>query len=183
MSKPLIGIIVGSASDLTVAAKATELLTEFGVEFEVGIASAHRTPEDVQHYASGAESRGLKAIIAMAGLSAALPGVIAAHTTLPVIGVPIASGSLGGSDALLAVAQMPPGIPVGSMGIDGAKNAALFALRIVALQNPALAGALRDWAVKSAEGVRKSRSKLLEMENMPPVPIQAFGGGIEDCCR
>lgn len=179
MSKPSVGIIVGSASDLPVAQKAAETLKEFGVEFEVGIASAHRTPEDVQHYASGAEARGLKVIIAMAGLSAALPGVIAAHTTLPVVGVPIASGPLVGSDALLAVAQMPPGIPVGSMGIDGAKNAALFALRILALQNQTLADALRVWARKSADGVRKSRSKLLEMENMPPVPIQAFGEGAD----
>lgn len=180
MNKPLVGIIVGSASDLPVAQKAAETLKEFGVEFEVGIASAHRTPEDVQCYASGAEARGLKVIIAMAGLSAALPGVVAAHSALPVVGVPIASGPLVGSDALLAVTQMPPGIPVGSMGIDGAKNAALFALRILALQNPALADALRNWAKKSADGVRKSRAKLLEMENMPPVPLEAFGGGAED---
>ena len=88
MAKPLVGIIIGSSSDLKVASKATELLTEFGVEFEVGIASAHRTPEDVVNYAQSAEERGVKVILAMAGLSAALPGVIAAHTTLPVLGVP-----------------------------------------------------------------------------------------------
>lgn len=174
MNKPLVGIIVGSASDLPIAAKASGLLEEFGVEFEVGVASAHRTPEDVRHYASGAESRGLRVVIAMAGLSAALPGVIAAHTALPVIGVPVASGSLGGSDALLAVTQLPPGIPVGSMGIDGAKNAALFALRILALQDPALADALRAWTKNAAEAVRKSRAKIVEMGNMRPVPAQAF---------
>lgn len=180
MDKPLIGILVGSASDLPVASKAAELLAEFGVKFEVGIASAHRTPADVMCYASGAKSRGLKAIIAMAGLSAALPGVIASHTTLPVIGVPIASGSLGGSDALLAVAQMPPGIPVGSMGIDGAKNAALFALRIAALEDPALSEALAAWTRDAAEGVRKSRAKIIEAGNLPPVPPHAFEAHEED---
>lgn len=174
MDKPLIGILVGSASDLTVASKAAELLDEFGVGFEVGIASAHRTPSDVMNYASGAKQRGLKVIIAMAGLSAALPGVIAAHTTLPVIGVPIASGPLGGSDALLAVTQMPPGVPVGSMGIDGAKNAALFALRIAALEDPALSAALEEWAKNASDGVRKSRAKILEAGNLPPVPAHAF---------
>lgn len=179
MSKLQVGIIVGSASDLPAAAKAAELLAEFGVKFEVGIASAHRTPEDVRNYALGARSRGLSVIIAMAGLSAALPGVIASHTTLPVIGVPIASGSLGGSDSLLSVTQMPPGVPVGSTGIDGAKNAALLALRIVALQDSELAEKLSDWAASAAEGVRKSRAKILEIGNMRPVPTQAFEAAAE----
>jgi 5-(carboxyamino)imidazole ribonucleotide mutase len=169
--KPIVGILTGSSSDLGVVSKAADLLTEFGVPFEVGIASAHRTPEDVVNYASGAERRGLKVIIAMAGLSAALPGVVAAHTTLPVIGVPIASGPLSGADALLSVAQMPPGIPVASMGIDGAKNAALMALRIIALSDDSLRDKLGDWSKKSEEGVRRSREK---MGNMPPVPPEAF---------
>ena len=180
MGKPMIGIIVGSASDLPVASKAAALLAEFGVKYEVGVASAHRTPEDVRNYASGAERRGITAIIAMAGLSAALPGVIAAHTTLPVIGVPIASGPLGGSDALLAVTQMPPGIPVGSMGIDGAKNAALFALRIAALSDPELSDALRAWGEKASEAVRASRAKVSEASGMPPVPPEAFEHGAKD---
>lgn len=173
MLKPLVGILIGSASDLNVASKATEILKEFGVEFEVGIASAHRTPEDVVNYARTAEERGVKVIIAMAGLSAALPGVVAAHTTLPVVGVPIASGPLSGSDALLAVAQMPPGIPVGSMGIDGAKNAALMALRIIALSDGNIKKALEMWGEKSASEVRKSRGKIADM-NMNAVPLQVF---------
>lgn len=170
--EPIIGILTGSASDLESAFKASLVLTEFGVPFEAGIASAHRTPEDVVNYASGARDRGIKVIIAMAGLSAALPGVIAAHTTLPVIGVPIASGPLCGADALLSVAQMPPGIPVASMGIDGAKNAAILALRIIALSDEKLADKLEAWSQKAAEAVRASREKI---DNMPVIPQNAFG--------
>jgi 5-(carboxyamino)imidazole ribonucleotide mutase len=168
---PIVGILTGSASDLGAASKAAEILKEFDVPFEVGIASAHRTPEDVVNYASGAKDRGIKVIIAMAGLSAALPGVIASHTVLPVIGVPIASGPLTGVDALLSVAQMPPGIPVGSMGIDGAKNAALFAMRIIALFDGKLSGELEAWSERASEGVRASRAKI---ENMPIIPQHAF---------
>jgi 5-(carboxyamino)imidazole ribonucleotide mutase len=171
MSNALIGILVGSASDLNIASKAAEVLREFEVAFEVGIASAHRTPEDVKNYAAGAEERGIRVIIAMAGLSAALPGVIAAHTTLPVIGVPIASGALAGSDALLSVVQMPPGVPVGSVGIDGAKNAALLALRIIALGDDTIRARLEQWSQSSALNTRKSREKL---GDLPPVPPEAF---------
>ncbi|MDR3331127.1 MAG: 5-(carboxyamino)imidazole ribonucleotide mutase [Synergistaceae bacterium] len=174
MAGPIVGIIVGSASDLKVASKAAETLDEFGVEFEVGVASAHRTPEDVSNYASGAAARGIKVIIAMAGLSAALPGVIAAQTTLPVIGVPIASGPLSGVDALAAIAQMPPGVPVACTGIDGAKNAALMALRIIATQDGAISRKLANWALESAKSVRQSRDKINETENMTPVPESAF---------
>jgi 5-(carboxyamino)imidazole ribonucleotide mutase len=170
---PQIGIIVGSASDLGIASKAADTLSEFGVEFEVGIASAHRTPDDVKNYAQKASGRGIKVIIAMAGLSAALPGVIAAHTTLPVIGVPIASGPLAGKDALYSVTQMPPGIPVGSVGIDGAKNAALLALRIIATGDAKLTEALETWLKKAATGVRESRKKIGEAK-MPPVPDEAY---------
>ncbi|MDR1515129.1 MAG: 5-(carboxyamino)imidazole ribonucleotide mutase [Synergistaceae bacterium] len=169
--EPIIGILTGSASDLGSAFKAAEVLREFDVPFEAGIASAHRTPEDVVNYASGARGRGIKVIIAMAGLSAALPGVVAAHTTLPVIGVPIASGPLSGADALLSVAQMPPGIPVASMGIDGAKNAAILALRIIALSDEELAHRLEAWSQKAADAVRASREKI---ENMPAIPPIAF---------
>ncbi|MDR1482103.1 MAG: 5-(carboxyamino)imidazole ribonucleotide mutase [Synergistaceae bacterium] len=175
----VIGIIVGSASDLNVAAKASGLLEEFGVQFEVGIASAHRTPDDVVRYATGAAARGILAIIAMAGLSAALPGVIAAHTTLPVIGVPIASEPLSGFDALTAIAQMPPGVPVACMGIDGARNAALMALRIAAVRDESLSGKLAEWAERSAESVRQSREKIAELGGMRRVPEHAFKGEAE----
>jgi 5-(carboxyamino)imidazole ribonucleotide mutase len=174
MMAPRIGIIVGSASDLSVASKAAETISEFGVEYEAGIASAHRTPSDVVNYASSAAERGIEVVIAMAGLSAALPGVIAAHTTLPVIGVPIASGPLSGSDALMSVAQMPPGVPVASMGIDGAKNAALMALRIIATHDEKLREALAAWALESAETVRRSRDKIRDIQWMTPAPDEVF---------
>lgn len=176
---PLVGIIVGSASDLDVAKKAADILKEFGVEFEMGIASAHRTPDDVVCYASSAEGRGIKVIIAMAGLSAALPGVIAANTTLPVIGVPVASGPLSGSDALLAIAQMPPGVPVACMGIDGAKNAALMALRIISTRDEGLTWKLAGWAQKSGEDVRKSRKKLKDLDGVRAVPTHIFQPDVE----
>ena len=170
---PVIGIMVGSASDLGIAGKAAEILAEFGVEYEVGVASAHRTPEDVGNYARGARKRGIKVIIAMAGLSAALPGVIAAHTTLPVIAVPIASGALNGIDALLAAAQMPPGVPVGSVGINGAKNAALLALRVIAADDARLGASIEEWMKKSVAEVRRSRGKIAE-SNMPEIPEDAY---------
>ena len=170
---PEVGVIVGSASDLGAAAKAAEILAEFGVDYEVGVASAHRTPSDVERYAKSARKRGIMVIIAMAGLSAALPGVIAAHTTLPVIAVPIASGALKGVDALLAATQMPPGVPVGSVGIDGAKNAALLALRVIAAYDEALAGELASWAEKAAEEARRGRARAAEL-NLPQIPEDAY---------
>ena len=171
---PVVGVIVGSPSDLGAATKAAEILAEFGVEYEVGIASAHRTPDDAVNYANGAHGRGIRVIIAMAGMSAALPGVMAAHTTLPVIAVPIASGALAGVDALLSSAQMPPGVPVGSVGIDGAKNAALLAVRILATSDEKLRAALENWSAKAADEARKSRRKTAEA-NIPSVPDSAYG--------
>lgn len=170
---PVVGVIVGSPSDLGAASKAAEILAEFGVEYEVGVASAHRTPDDAVNYASGAYGRGIRVIIAMAGMSAALPGVVAAHTTLPVIAVPIASGALNGVDALLSSAQMPPGVPVGSVGIDGAKNAALLAVRILAANDEKLRAALEKWSEKAADAARKSRRETLEA-NLPTVPDSAY---------
>ena len=170
---PFVGIMVGSASDLGIAEKASETLKEFGVEYEVGIASAHRTPVDVGNYARGARKRGIRVVIAMAGLSAALPGVIAANTTLPVIAVPIASGTLNGVDALLAATQMPPGVPVGSVGINGAKNAALLALRIIAASDEKLTASLKEWTEKAASEVRRNRGKIAE-SNMPCIPEEAY---------
>jgi 5-(carboxyamino)imidazole ribonucleotide mutase len=130
---PLVGIIMGSKSDMDKMRKAEEVLQEYGIRCEIRVMSAHRDPDTVSEYCKNARMRGLKVIIAGAGMSAALPGVAAAHTDLPVIGVPIAAGQLGGIDALLSVAQMPPGVPVGCVAIDGAKNAAHLAARIINL--------------------------------------------------
>ena len=131
VEQPLVGIIMGSASDKETMAKAEPILEEAGIRYEVRVMSAHRTPDAVAEYCGMAKQRGLRVIIAGAGLSAALPGVAAAHTELPVIGVPISAGTLGGLDALLSVSQMPPGVPVAAVGIDNAKNAAHLAIRII----------------------------------------------------
>src|SRR5256885_14717992 len=130
---PLVGIVMGSKSDMPVMEKAGNELEERGIRFEIRVMSAHRDPETVADYARNARMRGLKVIIAGAGLAAALPGVVAAHTELPVIGVPLTSSTsiAGGLDALLAIAQMPPGVPVGCVGVDNARNAAVLAARIL----------------------------------------------------
>lgn len=130
---PLVGIVMGSKSDMPVMEKAGKELEERGIRYEIRVMSAHRDPEVVADYAQNARMRGLKVIIAGAGLAAALPGVVAAHTDLPVIGVPLTSSTsvAGGLDALLAISQMPPGVPVACMGINGAKNAAIMAAKIV----------------------------------------------------
>ncbi len=130
----LVGIVMGSQSDMDAMQKAATELGERGISHEVNVMSAHRDPDRVAAYAKSARSRGLKIIIAGAGLSAALPGVVAAHTDLPVIGVPLTSSmtAAGGLDALLSIAQMPPGVPVACVGIDNAKNAAVLAARILA---------------------------------------------------
>ena len=130
---PLVGIVMGSKSDMPVMERAGEELEERGIRFKIRVMSAHRDPETVADYARNARMRGLKVIIAGAGLSAALPGVVAAHTDLPVIGVPLTSKTsvAGGLDALLSIAQMPPGVPVATVGVDNAKNAAVLAARIL----------------------------------------------------
>jgi 5-(carboxyamino)imidazole ribonucleotide mutase len=132
---PLVGIVMGSQSDMPAMEKAAKELEERGIDHEVRVMSAHRDPELVAAYARNAKLRGLKVIIAGAGLSAALPGVVAAHSELPVIGVPLSSRTsiAGGLDALLSVAQMPPGVPVACVGVDNAKNAAVLAARILSL--------------------------------------------------
>ena len=140
--QPLISIIMGSTSDLPVMEKAAKFLDEMEVPFEINALSAHRTPSEVEAFAQGAAARGLKVIIAGAGMAAALPGVIAASTTLPVIGVPI-KGMLDGLDALLSIVQMPPGIPVATVGVNGAQNAAILALEMLALSDADLAVRLR----------------------------------------
>jgi 5-(carboxyamino)imidazole ribonucleotide mutase len=134
VDEPQVGIIMGSKSDLPAMEKAEKELTERGIRSEVRVMSAHRDPEVVADYAKNARMRGLRVIIAGAGLSAALPGVVAAHTDLPVIGVPLTSSTsiAGGLDALLSIVQMPPGVPVATVGVDNAKNAAVLAARILA---------------------------------------------------
>jgi len=132
MSKPIVGIIMGSQSDLRIMKEAAELLEEFGIAFELTIVSAHRTPHRMVEYASSARARGLKVIIAGAGGAAHLPGMIASLTSLPVIGVPIkSSNSIDGWDSVLSILQMPSGVPVATMALDGAKNAGILAIQII----------------------------------------------------
>jgi 5-(carboxyamino)imidazole ribonucleotide mutase len=131
VAEPLVGIIMGSKNDKSKMEPAGAVLKEDGVSYEVRVMSAHRDPELVREYCTNARMRGLKVIIAGAGMSAALPGVAAAHTDLPVIGVPILGKSLAGLDALLSAVQMPPGVPVACVAVDGAKNAGLLAIRII----------------------------------------------------
>lgn len=168
---PSVGIILGSASDFPLAEKTANTLEKLGISFEVTVASAHRTPEDSANYASNAEPRGLKVIIAVAGLSAALPGVIAAHTLLPVVGLPVPAGTIGGMDALLSVAQMPPGVPVASVGIGGSANAALLAARIIASQDMNVKKKLKELRDEQAEKVKSSRDRL---GDLPKAPAEAF---------
>jgi 5-(carboxyamino)imidazole ribonucleotide mutase len=142
---PLVGIIMGSSSDAEQLHPAREVLRKFGIPFEFRVVSAHRTPEEMFAYAEQAERRGLKVIIAGAGGAAHLPGMVASKTRLPVIGVPMKSRSLSGLDSLLSIVQMPAGVPVATVAIDGAANAALLAVRILALQRPDLAKALIEY--------------------------------------
>lgn len=152
MSKPLVGIIMGSKSDNPTMQKGAAVLEELSIEYDTTVCSAHRNPDRTAQYARKAHDRGIKVIIAGAGLSAALPGVIAAHTILPVIGVPCASGALSGLDALFAIVQMPPGVPVACMGIDNARNAAVLAAQIIALTDENIHKRLIDYKIKLAEG-------------------------------
>ncbi|GBD13880.1 N5-carboxyaminoimidazole ribonucleotide mutase [bacterium HR24] len=147
-----VAIVVGSQSDLPQVEEAQKTLDRLGIECEVHVMSAHRTPERVREFALAAPGRGVKVVIAAAGMAAHLPGVIAAWTTLPVIGVPLARSALGGLDSLLSIAQMPPGVPVASVGIDGARNAALYAAAILALQDEAVREALIAYRKELAGG-------------------------------
>lgn len=151
MSRPKVGIITGSRSDLPIIEKAEKVLKEFGIAFDVTVASAHRTPKKVEKYAAASEQK-YDLIIAAAGMAAALPGVIAAQTTLPVIGVPIHSRSLSGHDALFSIVQMPSGVPVATVAIDGAKNAAVLAAQILALKYPKLKARLKKFKKNLAKG-------------------------------
>jgi 5-(carboxyamino)imidazole ribonucleotide mutase len=159
--EPLVGIVMGSDSDLPTLQRAVEMLTELGIVHEVRIVSAHRTPADMAEYGRTARERGLKVIIAAAGGAAHLPGMIAAHTTLPVIGVPVPSEHLHGLDSLLSIVQMPPGVPVATVAIGGAANAGLLAAQVLATSDPELASRLDDHRANLAETSRQKNRMIV----------------------
>ncbi|MEW6724764.1 MAG: 5-(carboxyamino)imidazole ribonucleotide mutase [Bacillota bacterium] len=156
-------ILMGSDSDLKVMSKAAQVLAEFGVGHQITIASAHRVPATVARLAAEAEERGIKVIIAGAGMAAHLAGAVAAQTVLPVIGVPLASGALNGVDALYSTVQMPPGVPVATVAVDGAKNAAYLALQILATADDRLRGQLREYRKQMASEVEAKAARLSEL--------------------
>ncbi len=159
---PLVGILMGSDSDLPVMAEASRILGELGVPHETTIVSAHRTPDRMYRYAKEARDRGLEVLIAGAGGAAHLPGMCASLTDLPVIGVPIRTKSFNGLDSLLSIVQMPAGIPVATVAVDGGRNAGLFAARILATRRPDLAERLRAWTASRASDVLEKARRLEE---------------------
>lgn len=150
-STPRVGIVMGSKTDLPVMEKAGTQLEAFGISWTLDVMSAHRNPATVTEWASGAADAGYRVLIAGAGRAAHLPGVVAAHTALPVIGVPCLSDHLGGADALYSIVQMPPGVPVATVGIDNAKNAAILAAQIIALSDDDVSSALADFRTAQAD--------------------------------
>ncbi len=161
--QPIVSIIMGSTSDLPIMEKAAKFFDEMGIYFEMNALSAHRTPAEVETFAHEAKGRGIKVIIAGAGMAAALPGVIAASTTVPVIGVPI-KGMLDGLDALLSIVQMPPGIPVATVGVNGALNAAILAAEMLALADPQLAAALNEYKVGLKNKIVNANAELAKVK-------------------
>ncbi|MFP4023476.1 MAG: 5-(carboxyamino)imidazole ribonucleotide mutase [Thiohalospira sp.] len=161
--KAKVSIIMGSTSDLPVMEKAAKVLNDFKIPFEINALSAHRTPEEVEKFAKGAKGRGIEVIIAGAGMAAHLPGVIAAMTTLPVIGVPI-NASLDGMDSLLAIVQMPPGIPVATVGINGAQNAGILAAQILAAGDKKLKDVLVDYKNNLKTKIVKANEELSKVK-------------------
>ena len=161
--KPLVSIIMGSTSDLPVMDKACNWLNDNQIPFEVNALSAHRTPDAVESFAKGAKARGVKVIIAAAGMAAALPGVIAASTPLPVIGVPI-KGMLDGLDAMLSIIQMPPGIPVATVGVNAAQNAAILAAEMIALCDEEVAQKVEAWKAGLGAKIEKANKDLAEVK-------------------
>ena len=161
---PIVSIIMGSTSDLPVMEKAAKFLEEMQIPFEMNALSAHRTPQEVEQFAREAKGRGLKVIIAGAGMAAALPGVIAASTTLPVIGVPI-KGMLDGLDAMLSIIQMPPGIPVATVGVNAAQNAAILAAEMIALSDERVAQVVADWKAGLGAKIEKANKELAEIKD------------------
>lgn len=160
--KPLVGIVMGSDSDLPLMEKAAEICKEFNVSYEMRIISAHRAPNKLKDFIFEGEKKGIKVFIAGAGLAAHLPGVIASYTHLPVIGVPLTSGSLKGLDSLLSIAQMPSGIPVATVAIDGTKNAALMAIQMLALSNKQLEQKLIGYKKKMEKAVINKDKELMK---------------------
>ncbi|MDR0988419.1 MAG: 5-(carboxyamino)imidazole ribonucleotide mutase [Prevotellaceae bacterium] len=160
---PVVSIIMGSTSDLPVMEKAAALLNDLKVPFEMNALSAHRTPAEVETFAREAAGRGIQVIIAAAGMAAALPGVIAAGTTLPVIGVPVKGAVLDGVDALYSMVQMPPGIPVATVAIDGAMNAAILAVQILALGDASLAASLAAYKENLKKKIVQANETLREV--------------------
>ena len=161
--KPIVSVIMGSTSDLPIMEKALKFLDEMEIPFEVNALSAHRTPTEVEEFAHGAKARGIKVIIAAAGMAAHLPGVIAAMTPLPVIGVPIKS-TIEGLDALLAIVQMPPGIPVATVGINASLNAAILAMQMLALSDTAVAERFEAYKKGLAQKIAKANEQLSEIK-------------------
>ncbi len=159
-NKPLVGMLMGSESDLPVMKKAAEVLTVMGVTFEMDISSAHRLPDKTAEYARSARERGIEVLIAGAGMAAHLAGVIASHTTLPVIGVPLSSGALNGQDALHSTVQMPPGIPVATVAIDGAKNSAYLACSILSIKYPEFAERLQEFREDTRKSLLEKSARL-----------------------
>ena len=162
--KPVVSIIMGSTSDLPVMEKAMKFLDDMEVPFEVNALSAHRTPDAVEDFAKNAARRGIKVIIAGAGMAAALPGVIAASTTLPVIGVPIKGGVLDGVDALYSILQMPPGIPAATVAINGAMNAAILACQMIALGDETMAKKMSEYKATLGEKIEKANRELKDIK-------------------
>ena len=162
--KPLVSIIMGSTSDLPIMEKACKWLEQYEIPFEVNALSAHRTPAAVEKFAKEAKERGIKVIIAGAGMAAALPGVLAASTSLPVIGVPI-KGMLDGLDAMLSIIQMPPGIPVATVGVNGAQNAAVLAAEMMALGDEEIAKKVEQWKATLGQKIEKANKELAEIKD------------------
>ena len=161
--QPIVSVIMGSTSDMPVMEKACKFLDDMQIPFEVNALSAHRTPDAVEEFAREAKGRGIKVIIAGAGMAAALPGVIAASTTLPVIGVPI-KGMLDGLDAMLSIIQMPPGIPVATVGVNGAQNAAILAVEMLSLADAELAERLAAYKSGLCKKIEKANEDLKELQ-------------------
>ncbi len=163
MNKPVVGIVIGSDSDLPVMQEATRTLHQLGVPYELTIPSAHRTPARAEEYAASAETRGLEVIIAAAGGAAHLGGVIAAWTTLPVIGVPIKTSTLSGVDSLYSMVQMPAGVPVATVSINGAKNAAILAAQILGVKDPAIRERVRKLKQDQGQEVEAKAERLAQL--------------------
>ncbi len=159
-TQPLVGIIMGSDSDLPTLKPAAEICAEFGVAYEIRVVSAHRTPQDMAEYAQTAHARGLKVIIAGAGGAAHLPGMVAAYTPLPVIGVPVQGEALRGLDSLYSIVQMPPGVPVATVAIGGGKNAGILAVQILATSDPTLLQKLITYKEELSRMSREKNSRL-----------------------